>query len=76
MVKIKPNSKIPRKSSMMDDRSFCGMSPCIADTVKLASRIFSVSQSTCVRSRAACAAGRGRGRDGMREVGVSEDGVM
>ena len=31
---------------MMDSRSFWGMSPCIEDTVKLASLIFSVSQST------------------------------
>ncbi len=31
---------------MMASRSFCGMSPCIADTVKLFCRIFSVSQST------------------------------
>lgn len=33
-------------SFMMDSRSFCGMSPCMEDTVKLASLIFSVSQST------------------------------
>lgn len=31
---------------MIASRSFCGMSPCIADTVKLFCRIFSVSQST------------------------------
>lgn len=31
---------------MMDSLSFCGMSPCMDDTVKLASLIFSVSQST------------------------------
>lgn len=30
----------------MASRSFWGMSPCIDETVKLASRIFSVSQST------------------------------
>lgn len=33
-------------SAMMASRSFCGMSPCIDDTVKLFWRIFSVSQST------------------------------
>lgn len=33
-------------SFMMDSLSFCGMSPCMDDTVKLASLIFSVSQST------------------------------
>jgi hypothetical protein len=31
---------------MMASRSFCGMSPCMADTVKLDWRILSVSQST------------------------------
>ena len=35
-------------SFMMASLSFWGMSPCIDDTVKLASRIFSVSQSTCI----------------------------
>ena len=34
-----------RNSAMISSRSFCGMSPCIADTVKLL-LIFSVSQST------------------------------
>lgn len=33
-------------STMIASRSFCGMSPCIAETVKLLERIFSVSQST------------------------------
>ena len=33
-------------SPMMASRSFCGMSPCMALTVKLFCRIFSVSQST------------------------------
>merc|ERR1719166_208187 len=33
-------------SFMMASLSFCGMSPCIELTVKLASRIFSVNQST------------------------------
>lgn len=33
-------------SFMMDSLSFWGMSPCMEDTVKLASLIFSVSQST------------------------------
>lgn len=37
----------------MDSLSFCGMSPCMDDTVKLASLIFSVSQSTCGYSQAA-----------------------
>lgn len=51
-----------RNSFMMDSRSFCGMSPCMDDTVKLASRIFSVSQSTCRPDRQtprepACTAG-------------------
>ena len=36
-----------RNSFMMASLSFCGMSPCMEETVKLASRIFSVSQSTC-----------------------------
>ena len=35
-----------QNSFMMDSRSFWGMSPCMDDTVKLASLIFSVSQST------------------------------
>ena len=35
-----------RNSAMMASRSFWGMSPCMADTVKFASRIFVVSQST------------------------------
>ena len=35
-----------RNSFMMDSLSFWGMSPCMDDTVKLASLIFSVSQST------------------------------
>ena len=38
-----------RNTFMMASRSFCGMSPCMEDTVKLASLIFSVSQSTCVK---------------------------
>ena len=33
---------------MMLSLSFCGMSPCMADTVKLASRILSASQSTYI----------------------------
>lgn len=40
-----------RNSFMMDSRSFCGMSPCMDDTVKLASLIFSVSQSTCTSNQ-------------------------
>lgn len=39
-----------RNSAMIASRSFCGMSPCIADTVKLLLLIFSVSQSTCPMS--------------------------
>ena len=35
-----------RNSSMMASRSDCGISPCMALTVKLASRILAVSQST------------------------------
>jgi len=35
-----------RNSAMIASRSFCGMSPCIAETVKLAWRILLVSQST------------------------------
>lgn len=35
-----------RNSAMMASRSFCTISPCIEETVKLAARIFSVSQST------------------------------
>lgn len=35
-----------RNSAMMASRSFWTISPCIDDTVKLAARIFSVSQST------------------------------
>lgn len=42
----RPHLAPDRNSFMMDSRSFCGMSPCIDDTVKLASLIFSVSQST------------------------------
>lgn len=40
-----------RNSFMMDSRSFWGMSPCMDDTVKLASLIFSVSQSTYRRNQ-------------------------
>jgi hypothetical protein len=38
-----------RNSAMIASRSFWGMSPCIADTVKLLLLIFSVSQSTCTK---------------------------
>jgi hypothetical protein len=38
--------KLYLKSFMMASLSFCGMSPCMELTVKLASRIFSVNQST------------------------------
>lgn len=34
---------------MIASRSFCGISPCIEDTVKFASLIFSVNQSTYVK---------------------------
>ena len=34
------------KSRMIESLSFCGISPCILETVKFASLIFSVSQST------------------------------
>ena len=34
------------KTFMMASLSFCGMSPCMDDTVKFASLIFSVNQST------------------------------
>ena len=34
---------------MMASRSFCGMSPCMAETVKLASTILLRSQSTFLR---------------------------
>ena len=33
-------------SAMIASRSFCTISPCIEETVKLAARIFSVNQST------------------------------
>jgi len=36
----------PRNSAMMASLSFCTISPCIAETVKFAVRIFSVNQST------------------------------
>ncbi|GER28175.1 hypothetical protein STAS_03955 [Striga asiatica] len=36
---------------MIASRSFCGISPCIEETVKLFSRIFAVSQSTCQYTR-------------------------
>lgn len=39
----------PLNSDMMASRSFWTISPCIELTVKLASRIFSVSQSTLRR---------------------------
>lgn len=35
-----------RNSCMMASRSFCVISPCMAETVKLDSRILSASQST------------------------------
>lgn len=38
----------------MVSRSFWGMSPCIDDTVKFASRIFSVNQSTCGKHKLWC----------------------
>lgn len=37
----------PRNSAMIASRSFCAISPCMDDTVKLDARIFSVNQSTC-----------------------------
>lgn len=40
----RPTPVLPCRS-----RTFCGMSPCIAETVKLLVRIFSVNQSTCRR---------------------------
>ena len=48
---------------MMASRSFCGMSPCMADTVKLFCRIFSVSQSTfrlVLQKMTACGVRSGR----------------
>ena len=41
-------------SFMMASLSFWGMSPCMDDTVKLASLIFSVNQSTCWASHKSC----------------------
>lgn len=38
-------------SFMMASLSFCTMSPCMDDTVKLASLIFSVNQSTCTKGK-------------------------
>ena len=44
---VRRTREVPcRKSCMIASRSFCGMSPCILDTVKFASLIFSVNQST------------------------------
>jgi hypothetical protein len=40
-----------RNSVMIASRSFCGMSPCMAETVKLACRILLVSQSTWEEGR-------------------------
>ena len=40
-----------RNSAMIASLSFCTISPCIADTVKFAVRIFSVNQSTYTRVR-------------------------
>jgi len=37
----------PRNSAIIASRSFCTISPCIDETVKLDARIFSVNQSTC-----------------------------
>lgn len=45
-VVIKTRVVPSRNSPIIASLSFCGMSPCIADTVKLLLRIFSVSQST------------------------------
>jgi hypothetical protein len=41
----------PRNSPMMASLSFCTISPCIAETVKFAVRIFSVNQSTYTKTR-------------------------
>lgn len=44
---VRRTREVPcRKSCMIASRSFWGMSPCILDTVKFASLIFSVNQST------------------------------
>lgn len=40
-----------RNSPMIASLSFCGISPCIAETVKLLLRIFSVNQSTYSKCR-------------------------
>ena len=53
-------------SFMMASLSFWGMSPCIADTVKLASLIFSVSHSTYGR-RGGAGVGTGQGRVERRD---------
>ena len=55
-------------SFMMASLSFWGMSPCIADTVKLASLIFSVSHSTYGRrGGAGGGVGTGQGRVERRD---------
>lgn len=48
-VVIKTRVVPDRNSAMIASRSFWGISPCMADTVKLLLLIFSVSQSTCVQ---------------------------
>src|SRR5882762_9679346 len=40
----------PRNSAIIASLSFCTISPCIDDTVKLAARIFSVNQSTWIEN--------------------------
>lgn len=49
-----------RNSFMIDSRSFWGMSPCMDDTVKLASLIFSVSQSTYRSEQEMCSSTKQR----------------
>jgi hypothetical protein len=45
-----------RNSPIIASRSFCGISPCIEDTVKFDVRIFSVNHSTCAVQRSAMGA--------------------
>lgn len=44
--RVKTHLEPDLNSFIISVLSFCGISPCIEETVKFASRIFSVSQST------------------------------
>ena len=64
-VAMRTRESPERNSAMIASRSFCGMSPCMEETVKFACLILCVSQSTfffVLQKMTACAAGAARAR--------------